>query len=105
MTFQIPSRRAILFSGVALTVALAPALAAVAVPASTTATSVAECPAGFVTEPATGGCVLAEGSDAPSVIPGNPDLPEVDGIPCTGANTGQCIGLQESHGEGPVPVP
>src|SRR5689334_5775714 len=26
-------------------------------------------------------------------IPGNPDLPAIDGIPCTGRDAGQCIGL------------
>ena len=30
-----------------------------------------------------------------SSIAGNPDLPAVDGIPCTGRNTGECIGLAE----------
>ena len=25
----------------------------------------------------------------------NPDIPEIDGIPCTGRNSGQCIGLAE----------
>jgi hypothetical protein len=40
-------------------------------------------------------------SSAFSSIPGNPDLPAVDGIPCTGANSGQCIGLAEDQ---PAPV-
>jgi hypothetical protein len=27
--------------------------------------------------------------------PGNPDIPEVMGIPCSGHNSGRCIGLAE----------
>ena len=104
MTFQIPTRRAILVSGFALAVAAAPAVAFVA-PPSHAPTAVAECPAGFVAETETGGCVMAQGSDAPEAIPGNPDLPAVDGIPCTGANTGECIGLQESQGGDSAPIP
>jgi hypothetical protein len=41
-----------------------------------------------------------------SSIPGNPSLPAVDGIPCTGRNTGECIGLsEEEQAMGPQPVP
>jgi hypothetical protein len=33
-------------------------------------------------------------------------LPEIDNIPCTGANSGQCIGLaEEQEAQGPMPVP
>ena len=104
MTFQIPSRRAILLGGFALMVAAAPVVGAVVV-TSSPATPLAECPVGFVMEPVSGSCVVGEAPDTPSAIPGNPALPEVDGIPCTGANTGECIGLQESQGGAPVPVP
>jgi hypothetical protein len=106
MSFQIPSRRLILCSGFALAVAAAPAVAAVVVPAPNTSTLVAECPAGEVAHPETGVCMPGPSADTPTAIPGNPDLPMVDGVPCTGANTGECIGLQESQGEGgAVPVP
>ncbi|MBI3224393.1 MAG: hypothetical protein HYZ39_04970 [Mycolicibacterium cosmeticum] len=27
----------------------------------------------------------------------NPDMPEIDGIPCTGADSGACIGLSEDQ--------
>lgn len=27
----------------------------------------------------------------------NPDIPEIDGVPCTGANSGACIGLAEDQ--------
>ena len=33
-------------------------------------------------------------------------LPEINGIPCTGGNSGQCIGLsEEQQAEGPMAVP
>jgi hypothetical protein len=33
-------------------------------------------------------------------------LPEINGIPCTGGNSGQCIGLgEEQQAMGPQPVP
>ncbi|MUL83912.1 MULTISPECIES: hypothetical protein [unclassified Mycolicibacterium] len=39
-------------------------------------------------------------------IPGNPDIPAIDGIPCTGGNAGQCIGLAEdAEAQGPRPIP
>ncbi|GFG54340.1 intersectin-EH binding protein Ibp1 [Mycolicibacterium agri] len=36
----------------------------------------------------------------------NPDIPEIDGVPCTGHDAGACIGLaEEQQAEGPQPVP
>ena len=37
----------------------------------------------------------------------NPDIPEVDGVPCTGGRSGgACIGLEEEQQDmGPQPVP
>ena len=36
----------------------------------------------------------------------NPDVPEIDGIPCIGHNSGQCYGLAENQAAmGPQPVP
>jgi hypothetical protein len=64
----------------------------------------------------TGGCLPATDGAPATLNPINPEgadlqpgsitssdagevgrLPEVDGIPCTGANTGQCIGLSENQ--------
>lgn len=102
MSFQLSSRRAISIGGFALVVAAAPAVAAV-VPALNAPSPLAECPAGYSLEPTSGSCVTGGEESAPQAVPGNPGLPQVDGIPCTGANTGQCIGLQESQG-GASPV-
>jgi hypothetical protein len=105
MTFHFSSRRAILIGGFALAVAAAPAVAVV-VPVANAPTPVAECPAGTVMEPTSEACVSAGEQKVPEAVAGNPALPQVDGIPCTGANTGECIGLQESQGGGgPLPIP
>ena len=50
---------------------------------------------------------LVPNSPSPfSAIPGNPDIPAIDGIPCTGRDAGQCIGLaEEAQAAGPQPVP
>jgi hypothetical protein len=105
MTFQLSSRRATTIGGFALAVAAAPVVFAV-MPAVNAPTAVAECPAGSVMEPTSQSCVSGEDQNVPLAIPDNPALPQVDGIPCTGANTGECIGLQESQGGGgPLPIP
>jgi len=104
MTLQLSSRRSILLGAFALAVAAVPAVGAV-VPLTDSSTLIAECPPGYVMEATSGACVPGEGHAAPEAIPGNPALPQVDGIPCTGANTGECIGLQESQGGGAAPIP
>lgn len=36
----------------------------------------------------------------------NPDIPEIDGVPCTGHDSGACIGLSEEQQDlGPQPEP
>jgi hypothetical protein len=36
----------------------------------------------------------------------NPDIPEIQGVPCTGRDSGACIGLSEEQQDmGPQPVP
>ncbi|MCV7346804.1 hypothetical protein [Mycolicibacterium rhodesiae] len=85
---KIATRRLALAGGFALAVTAAPALSVVAVPSIA---PLAACPAGQAVNPATGGCEVA-----PNAGPQG-GLPEVQGIPCTGANTGQCIGLQQEQ--------
>ncbi|GAY18089.1 intersectin-EH binding protein Ibp1 [Mycobacterium sp. shizuoka-1] len=98
------AQRLTLAGAVALAVAAAPALATFAVPA---AAPLAACPTGQAPNPATGACEAAPASGPEDGVsystPGDPNsLPEVQGIPCTGANTGQCIGLQEDQQAQPV---
>ena len=97
------SKRLILAGGFAVAVAVAPAIAVFAGPTA----SVLACPGGEEEDQFTGVCVPHTVPNSSfSTIPGNPDLPAVDGIPCTGHNSGQCIGLaEESEDLGPQPVP
>ena len=87
-TTQNPVRRLILAGGFAVAIAAAPAVAVFAVPTTSTPAPVAECAMGDVQDPATGVCMPA---------PAQGSLPEIQGIPCTGANTGECIGLGEEQ--------
>jgi hypothetical protein len=95
-TTQNPVRRLILAGGFAVAIAAAPAVAVFAVPTTSTPAPVAECAMGDVQDPATGVCMPA---------PAQGSLPEIQGIPCTGANTGECIGLGEEQQPPPVPGP
>lgn len=103
-----------LAGGFAVAVAVAPAIAAVAAP---TAALVAQgCPGGEEADTFTGTCVphtVPNSGPSPfNTSSGNPDLPVVSvpggggSIPCTGANSGQCIGLaEEQQAQGPAVVP
>jgi hypothetical protein len=105
-TFQFPARRLILAGGFAVAVAAAPAIAVFAVPTAATSVPLAQCPGGEEHDLYTDICIphLVPNSGAVyQPIASNPDLASVDGIPCTGHNTGQCIGLSENAA--PVVVP
>jgi hypothetical protein len=104
-TLELSARRLILAGGFAVAVAAAPAVAVFTVPSA--AVPLAQCPAGEEEDLYTGVCLPHTVPNSPlSSIPGNPDLPAVDGIPCTGRNTGECIGLsEEEQAMGPQPVP
>jgi len=101
------SKRLILAGGFALAIAAAPAIAVFAVPSNST--PLAQCPGGEEEDQFTGICIphtVPNSGSTFSSIPGNPDIPAVDGVPCTGHNSGQCIGLaEESEDLGPQPVP
>lgn len=87
------ARRLILAGGFAVAVAATPAIAALATPALAPSFGAA-CPSGETEDTYTGNCT-------PDLVPNSPlpqpqgGLPSVDGIPCTGRNSGQCIGLSE----------
>jgi hypothetical protein len=93
-TFQTPARRLILACGFAVVMAAAPAIATFAVPTTNAPTRVAECAVGELQDPATGMCMPA---------PAQGGVPEIQGIPCTGHNTGECIGLGEEQRPPVVP--
>jgi len=107
-TLELSVRRLILAGGFAVAVAAAPAIGVFTLPSSSV--PLAQCPAGEEEDLYTGICVPHtvpnSGTSPFSSIAGNPDLPSVDGIPCTGHNSGECIGLaEESEAVGPAPVP
>jgi hypothetical protein len=107
------SKRLILAGGFAVAVAIAPAVGVFALPSAST--PLAQCPAGEEEDQFTGTCIphtVPNSGSSFSSIPGNPSLPAVNlpggggSIPCTGHNSGECIGLaEESQAEGPQPVP
>ena len=104
-TLELSARRLVLACGFAVAVAAAPAIAVVTVPSASL--PLAQCPAGEEEDLYTGTCLPHTVPNSPlSSIPGNPDLPAVEGIPCTGGNSGECIGLsEEEQAMGPQPVP
>jgi hypothetical protein len=104
-TLELSVRRLILAGGFAVAVAATPAIAVVTIPSASV--PLAQCPSGEEEDLYTGVCLPHTVPNSPlSGIPGNPDLPSVDGVPCTGHNSGQCIGLsEESEAMGPQPVP
>ncbi|ODQ95030.1 hypothetical protein [Mycolicibacterium holsaticum] len=85
--------------GFAITTLAAPAgatLFAFTAPAS----SIAACPAGESEDLYSTTCVpdLVPNSSSPyTTIPGNPNMPAIDGIPCGGQSSGSCIGLAEEQ--------
>jgi hypothetical protein len=101
---EFSARRIILAGGFALAFAAAPAVTAFTVPVMANAAPAASCPAGEEEDLFSGACLPHTVPNSPtnngypaSPVTDNPgSLPSVDGVPCTGANTGQCIGLQEN---------
>jgi hypothetical protein len=105
-------RRILLAGGFSIAIAAAPAVAYLAGPSGAPAGPAMACPAGELEDIYTGDCTpelapnvpggnyptAANGGTTTLSTPGDSNsLPEVQGIPCTGANSGQCIGLQENQ--------
>lgn len=106
-------RRVLLAGGFSIAIAAAPAVGFLASgPSAPPGPAVASCPAGESEDLYTDVCVpelvpnqpggnyptAANGGTTSLSTPGDSgSLPEVQGVPCTGANTGQCIGLQEDQ--------
>ena len=71
------------------------------------APSISACAGGETEDQFTNMCV-------PDIVPNSPEfnhrprggLPEISGVPCTGRNSGECIGLgEEQNAAGPIAVP
>jgi hypothetical protein len=108
-----PRRRALLAGGFAAAFCAPLAAGLVAEPASS---RLASCPGNEVLDPISGACRPQTDHAPPTFNPLNPEnaplqpgsitssapgevgqLPEVNGIPCNGNNTGLCIGLTEQN--------
>lgn len=97
-TFDSTTRRLVLAGGFALAIAAAPAVAAFTVPSSAPVSHAAACADGEEEDLFTGNCVPHTVPNSPEFTTNaaNPDIPEVDGVPCTGGrSSGACIGLAE----------
>jgi hypothetical protein len=105
-TLQISARRLVLAGGFAVAIAAAPAIAAYAAP-STGPSFGAACANGETEDTYTSNCTPDLVPNSPALSQTSPGgLPEVGGIPCTGGNSGQCIGLsEEEQSEGPIAQP
>ncbi len=131
-TLTTLTNRLLVAGGFAVAIAAAPVVVALSTPAAPSSPALAECPSTEIADPVTGACQPFSDVAPPTQNPINPEgapleagaitegtgsgsvgqLPEVNGIPCTGANVGQCIGLPEATGGGnaagvelpPVPV-
>jgi hypothetical protein len=106
-TYPITTRRLILAGGFALAIAIAPAIAIVAHP--TQSAPLAACDTGEEEDVFTTSCTPFMVPNSPqgfTTTAANPDIPEIDGVPCTGHDSGACIGLSEDEAAmGPQPVP
>jgi hypothetical protein len=107
---MITTRRLILAGGFALAIAIAPAAAIVAHPThATDSKPLAQCDSGEEEDVFTTSCTPFLVPNSPqgfTSTAANPDIPEIEGIPCTGRDSGACIGLAEDEAAaGPQPVP
>jgi hypothetical protein len=117
MTRKNSTQRLLLAGGFTLAIAAAPVVAALSASTSGPALpAVASCPTGETLDTASGACKPVTDQTVPTpnpIEPGSPSLqpnsitgsqpgnvgrlPEVDGIPCSGSDTAECIGLSENN--------
>jgi hypothetical protein len=106
-TSSITARRLVLAGGFALAIAITPAFAIVAHPMHSV--PLAACDAGEEEDTFTTVCTPFMVPNSPqgfTSTAANPDIPEINGVPCTGHDSGACIGLAENAEDaGPQPVP
>lgn len=123
-TITALAHRLLLAGGFAVAVAAAPVVATLATPSGPASPAVAECPPNEVLDSVSGACRPATDPTNPTFNPVDPNinnlqpgsvtsgqpgdvgrLPEVNGIPCQGDNTGLCIGMQENNPGGAPGAP
>ena len=110
------AQRLLLVGGFAVAATAAPILIAVATPAGPASPALAQCPSTEVLDPTSGACKPISDQTPTTFNPIDPgitnlqpggitsanagnvgSLPEVNGIPCNGGNTGLCIGLEQEN--------
>jgi hypothetical protein len=115
-TFSTLTIRLLTAGGFAVAVAAAPVVVALSTPAAPSGPALADCPMTEVVDPNTGACRPINDQAPPTtsaIEPGITDLqpgaltqtspghvgqlPEVNGVPCNGGNTGLCIGLEQNN--------
>lgn len=118
-TLTTRTNRVLVAGGFAVAMAAAPIVVALSAPATPNGPALAECPSTEILDPVSGACQPVQDVTPPTQNPLNPEnsqlapgaltegtggnvgqLPEVNGIPCNGGNTGLCIGLEQSEGGG-----
>ena len=107
--FPALSQRLVLSVGLALA-ALAAPVALMTTSLAADSTPLAACTGGEEEDSYTTTCVpflVPNSPDGFSTTAANPDVPEIDGVPCTGGrSSGACIGLEENQQDmGPQPIP
>lgn len=100
--FHGPVRRILIAGGFAVAVVAAPMIVTLSMPDTAPTAPYLACPAGESEDLFTDMCVPEMSPNQPGGIsysnPGNESgVPEVEGVPCTGRNTGECIGLEEEQ--------
>jgi hypothetical protein len=107
MTSSYSLRRLLVIGGFAVAAAAAPAIAVHATPAP--GATVAQCSSGEEADEFTTTCtpyLVPRAGSLFSTTAANPDVPEIQGIPCIGHNAGACVGLAENEAAaGPQPIP
>lgn len=108
---SVPARRLFPAAVLALAVICAPLVAVTGTPGAVVSTPLAACTSGEEEDVYTTTCVPFMVPNSPdddgfTTTAANPDIPEIDGVPCTGHDSGACIGLaEEQQAMGPLPVP
>ena len=109
--YSVPARRLFPAAVLALAVVGAPVVGVMAMPGAVVSTPLAACTSGEEEDVYTTSCVPMLVPNSPdgdgfTTNAANPDIPEIDGVPCTGHDSGACIGLaEEQQAEGPQPIP
>lgn len=108
---QVQARRLFLAASIGVAVIAGPAVAVMSMPGAVDSKPLAACTGGEEEDVYTTSCVPMLVPNSPdddgfTTNAANPDIPEIDGVPCTGHDSGACIGLAEEQQDmGPQPVP